>query len=85
MRCEARRVAPEDFGRRVGTLLKRDGPRLVLFRPAGEKPADGDLRELHGRATSLRRVALRNYFRLRFGSTLTVWVIETGCSPQKSR
>lgn len=53
MRCEARRVAPEDFGRRVGTLLKRDGPRLV-------------------------------YLRLRFGSTFTVWVIETGCSPQKS-
>jgi hypothetical protein len=49
MRCEARRVAPEDFGRRVGTLLKRDGPRLVYF-----------------------------------GSTFTVCVIETGCSPQKS-
>jgi hypothetical protein len=32
MRCEARRVAPEDFGRRVGTLLKRDGRVSFLLR-----------------------------------------------------
>ena len=31
MRCEARRLAPEGFGRRVGRLLKRKGPRLVLL------------------------------------------------------
>ena len=57
MRCEARRLAPEGFGRRVGRLLKRNGPRLVL---------------------------LRSYRRLRLGSTFTVCVIVTGCSPQNS-
>ena len=57
MRCEARRLAPEGFGRRVGRLLKRDGRVSFL---------------------------LRSYCRLRLGSTFTVCVIATGCSPQKS-